>query len=109
MENQRPEWSGQYVGESRGRGSLLLGLPAPLLRQCATADRRSPRNPSCCPPAADYKGLKDLIKAACEEAKQLDVPVSYSLRTTSLTVQRRAAQRDSAEETFFKKLEGEVG
>ena len=41
---------------------------------------------------------------------QLDDPgLSYSPRTTSLTVQRRAAQRDSAEETFFRQLEAEVG
>ena len=40
---------------------------------------------------------------------QLDPSLSFSPRTTSLTVQRRAAQRDSAEETFFKQLEAEVG
>lgn len=41
---------------------------------------------------------------------QLDNPsLSYSPRTTSLTVQRRAAMRDSAEERFFRKLEAEVG
>jgi len=40
---------------------------------------------------------------------QLDDPtLSYSPRTTSLTVQRRAAMRDSAEERFFRKLEAEV-
>lgn len=37
-----------------------------------------------------------------------DPSLSYSPRTTSLTVQRRGAQRDSAEETFFRKLEAEV-
>lgn len=57
----------------------------------------------------DYKGLKDEIKTAAEEAKKLDDPtLSYSPRTTSLTVQRRAAMRDSAEERFFRKLEAEV-
>ncbi|PSC73528.1 ABC transporter C family member 2 isoform A [Micractinium conductrix] len=57
----------------------------------------------------DYKGLKDEIKAAAEDARKLDDPaLSYSPRTTSLTVQRRAAQRDSAEERFFRKLEAEV-
>lgn len=57
----------------------------------------------------DYKGLKDEIKAAAEETKKLDNPsLSYSPRTTSLTVQRRAAMRDSAEERFFRKLEAEV-
>ena len=34
--------------------------------------------------------------------------MSYSPRTTSLTVQRRAAARDSAEERFFRKLEAEA-
>jgi SPX domain protein involved in polyphosphate accumulation/uncharacterized membrane protein YidH (DUF202 family) len=69
VENQRPDWSEQYV---------------------------------------DYKALKDLIKKAAEETRKLDPSLSFSPRTTSLTVQRRAAQRDSAEETFFKQLEAEV-
>ena len=57
----------------------------------------------------DYKGLKDLIKNASEQAAvQHDPALSFSPRTTSLTVQRRAAQRDSAEEQFFRKLEAEV-
>ncbi|EFN52611.1 hypothetical protein CHLNCDRAFT_58814 [Chlorella variabilis] len=55
----------------------------------------------------DYKGLKDLIKESAAEEATAGVQ-SFSPRTTSLTVQRAADRRDSAEERFFQKLESEV-
>ncbi|PSC71737.1 VTC domain-containing [Micractinium conductrix] len=55
----------------------------------------------------DYKALKDLIKASAVEEATAGVQ-SFSPRTTSLTVQRSADRRDSAEERFFQTLEGEV-
>ncbi|GAB4814940.1 hypothetical protein N2152v2_001986 [Parachlorella kessleri] len=80
----------------------------------------------------NYKALKDLIKASAEEAAEVaarqqpaaadpllsrplgradwsgDPSFNYSPRTTSLTVVRTAGARDTAEERFFKVLEGEV-
>ena len=47
-----------------------------------------------CHPTADYKALKDLIKAAAEEEANAG-PQAFSPRTTSLTVQRAADRRDS--------------
>lgn len=55
----------------------------------------------------DYSGLKDLIKA-CEQDAQSGQTVAFSPRTTSLTVQRFSTSKDSNEEKFFHKLEGEV-
>lgn len=55
----------------------------------------------------DYKALKDLIKESAAEEATAGVQ-SFSPRTTSLTVQRAADKRDSAEERFFQKLEAEV-
>lgn len=54
----------------------------------------------------DYKALKDLIKQAAAESENVGNGVSFSPRTTSLTVQRGA--RRGAEERFFQKLESEV-
>lgn len=55
----------------------------------------------------DYKALKDLIKESAAEEATAGV-TNFSPRTTSLTVQRAADRRDSAEERFFQKLEAEV-
>lgn len=54
----------------------------------------------------DYKALKDLIKQAAAETEGLGNGVSFSPRTTSLTVSRGA--RRGAEERFFEKLEAEA-
>lgn len=54
----------------------------------------------------DYKALKDLIKQAAAESENVGNGVSFSPRTTSLTVQRGA--RRGAEERFFEKLESEA-
>eukprot|EP00887_Chlorella_sp_A99_P007158 scaffold2.g7158.t1 len=54
-----------------------------------------------------YKALKDLIKRSAEEHANAGT-LSFSPRTTSLTVQRAADKRDSAEEKFFARLEAEV-
>ncbi|GAB4819711.1 hypothetical protein N2152v2_006757 [Parachlorella kessleri] len=56
----------------------------------------------------DYKALKDLIKESASEDAAVGVGVNYSPRTTSLSVQRAADRRDSAEERFFRRLEAEV-
>lgn len=53
--------------------------------------------------------LKGLIKQALEDAGgSADSSLAFSPRTTSLTVARASASRDSAEERFFKALEGQV-
>lgn len=64
----------------------------------------------------DYKALKDLIKEATDELASAGYgpggtgppgALSFSPRTTSLTV-ARAAQRRSADERFYELLESEV-
>ncbi|KAK9825865.1 hypothetical protein WJX81_006134 [Elliptochloris bilobata] len=55
----------------------------------------------------DYKGLKDLIKEAVAETERSGT-VTFSPRTTSLSV-LRAGSLKPAEERFFEKLEYEVG
>lgn len=61
----------------------------------------------------DYKVLKDLIKEATDELSSAGYgpggarALSFSPRTTSLTV-ARAAQRRSADERFYELLEAEV-
>ncbi len=55
----------------------------------------------------NYKALKDLIKEATAEAATAG-EVSFSPRTTSLTVQRVNNKKDTAGERFFKRLEEEV-
>lgn len=61
----------------------------------------------------DYKGLKDLIKEATDELASAGYgpggagALSFSPRTTSLTV-ARAAERRSADERFYELLESEV-
>jgi hypothetical protein len=52
--------------------------------------------------------LKDLIKESVREAEAGGDMISYSPRTTSLSVARAQTQRDAAEERFFKALDGEV-
>jgi SPX domain protein involved in polyphosphate accumulation len=54
----------------------------------------------------DYKALKELIKASVEESQSAGV-LSYSPRTTSLTV-IRANKNVSAADKFFTLLESEV-
>jgi SPX domain protein involved in polyphosphate accumulation len=54
----------------------------------------------------DYKGLKDLIKEAVAETERSG-PVTFSPRTTSLSV-LRAGSSKPAEERFYEKLEYEV-
>ena len=54
----------------------------------------------------DYKALKDLIKQAAAESDEVGNGISFSPRTTSLTVQR--GNRKGAEERFFEKLESEA-
>ena len=62
----------------------------------------------------DYKGLKDLIKEATDELASAGGfgpggagALSFSPRTTSLTV-ARASERRSADERFYELLESEV-
>lgn len=53
--------------------------------------------------------LKDLIKEAVKENEAGGQhQVSYSPRTTSLSVSRAQTQRDAAEERFFRALDAEV-
>jgi hypothetical protein len=52
--------------------------------------------------------LKDLIKESVREAEAGGDMISYSPRTTSLSVARAQTQRDAAEERFFKALDSEV-
>lgn len=52
--------------------------------------------------------LKDLIKESVKEAEAGGDMISYSPRTTSLSVARAQTQRDAAEERFFKALDAEV-
>ena len=57
----------------------------------------------------DYKVLKDLIKAAAEQAAANGHNVAFSPRTTSLTVQRgRPLNKTNAELDFFSQLDAEV-
>lgn len=57
----------------------------------------------------DYKLLKDLIKASLAELEGDDnARLSFSPRTTSLTVQRANRGRKSSEEEFFEILEQQV-
>lgn len=57
----------------------------------------------------DYKKLKDLIKEAVDEVSTGGAGgISYSPRTTSLSVMRAHSQRDAAEERFFRALDDEV-
>ena len=55
----------------------------------------------------DYSGLKDLIKAQADQGT--NGQMSYSPRTTSLTIQRYNNKSNRSEEAFFKKLEADVG
>lgn len=55
----------------------------------------------------EYKALKDLIKE-CQKEAEIAGETSFSPRTTSLTVQRYANQKDSFHEKFFRKLELDV-
>lgn len=55
----------------------------------------------------EYKALKDLIKE-CQKEAEIAGETSFSPRTTSLTVQRYANQKDSYHEKFFRKLEHDV-
>lgn len=57
---------------------------------------------------APSRQLKDLIKESVREAEAGGDMISYSPRTTSLSVARAQTQRDAAEERFFKALDGEV-
>lgn len=53
--------------------------------------------------------LKDLIKEAVKETEAGGQrQVSYSPRTTSLSVSRAQTQRDAAEERFFRALDAQV-
>ena len=95
-------------------GGLVGGFGGDMRRRHVARARAHtrpppPACPATLPPDAylDYKGLKDLIKASAAELEQQGV-VSFSPRTTSLTVQKHADARDSAEEQFFRKLEAEV-
>lgn len=57
----------------------------------------------------DYKLLKDLIKASLAELEGDDnARLSFSPRTTSLTVQRANRGRRNSEEEFFEVLEQQV-
>ena len=57
----------------------------------------------------DYKLLKDLIKESLAEVERDENDrVSFSPRTTSLTVQRPNRGKLNAEEEFFAKLEEQV-
>ena len=75
--------------------------PAALLRRAATDLPPAPAAAPAPAPAtfitqirADYKALKDLIKASAAEEQTAGVQ-HFSPRTTSLTVQRAADRRDS--------------
>ena len=57
----------------------------------------------------DYKALKDLIKEAVSELERDESSrLSFSPRTTSLTVQRPDRGGRNSSETFFERLETEV-
>ena len=67
------------------------------------------QRPSWRPYYLDYESLKDLIEESEEEARKENPELdNASLRTTSLSVLRPAAGRDTAEERFFRRLEAEV-
>ena len=108
VEKQRPAWAEQYVGErhmpSRApskaprRHRMVAPTPPSPLRpsppcMAPPAPQFSNRHLAP-PPSADYKALKDLIKASAVEEATAGVQ-SFSPRTTSLTVQRSADRRDS--------------
>ena len=57
----------------------------------------------------DYKALKDLIKESVAELERDETSrLSFSPRTTSLTVQRADRGSRNSEENFFERLEREV-
>ena len=57
----------------------------------------------------DYKGLKDLIKAASEAAAAGGVSEAhFSPRTTSLTIERYKNNKTNPDEAFFKLLDQDV-
>lgn len=57
----------------------------------------------------DYKALKDLIKDSVSELERDEsVRLSFSPRTTSLTVQRPTSRSKNSEEEFYEVLEQEV-
>jgi len=57
----------------------------------------------------DYKVLKDLIKESLSELERDEnARLSFSPRTTSLTVQRPTRGKKSSEEEFFARLEEQV-
>lgn len=86
VENQRPDWSEQYVGKScaarRGQMPLascrVLATPVVPASPQPTMDSAALRCPHV---SADYKALKDLIKKAAEEARKVGtVPFHRWLR-----------------------------
>ena len=57
----------------------------------------------------DYKSLKDLIKHSVEELERDETSrLSFSPRTTSLTIQRPDRGNKNSEEVFFERLEKEA-